>query len=77
MKKILAVSVASLMLVAGAAAAEADSAAIHVGDRLGSESATANQAQGTPIFVYLLTAAAVATIVALGVTNQHHNSVSP
>ena len=80
MKKVLAASVASLMLVAGVAAAESDSAAIHVGDRLGSASATANQAQGTPGFVYLLgaivAAAFIGGIVAATETH-HHNSVSP
>ena len=81
MKKVLAASVAGLMLVAGAAAAEADSAAIHVGDRLGSESGTANQAQGAPLFAYLFIAAAVGTVIAVAVNNssgsRHTHSVSP
>jgi hypothetical protein len=81
MKKVLAASVASLMLVAGVAAAASDSAAIHVGDRLGSASATTNQAEGTPMFLYLLGAAAAAGIIAIIVvsTEHHstHHSVSP
>jgi len=80
MKKVLAASVASLMLVAGVAAAESDSAAIHVGDRLGSASATANQAQGTPVILYFLGAAALAGIIAaivIGAEPHHSHSVSP
>ena len=78
MKKVLAASVASLMLVAGVAAAESDSAAIHVGDRLGSSSATANQAQGTALYLGAAIVAGVIAIIAIG-TQQHHStrSVSP
>ena len=79
MKKVLAASVASLMLVAGVAAAESNAAAIHVGDRLGSASATTNQAEGSPVLLYFLGTLALAGIIAgivIG-TQPHHHSVSP
>jgi len=81
MKKVLAASVASLMLMAGVAAAEPNAAAIHVGDRLGSASATTNQAEGTPDALYVLYAAALAGIITCAVLcfapHHHSHSVSP
>jgi hypothetical protein len=79
MKKILAASVASLMLVAGVAAAQSDSATIHVGDRLGSSSVTANHAEGTPLFLIVgaAVAAGIIAIIVVSTEPHHHHSVSP
>jgi hypothetical protein len=82
MKKLLAASVASLLLVAGVAAAESDGAGLRISDRLGSSSDTSNQAFGSPtMFVAIagLAAIAVAAVVLSnhGSNNNNSNSVSP
>jgi hypothetical protein len=79
MKKVLAAATASLLLLAGVAAAQTDSSTVRVGDRLGSQSATANQAQGTPLFLYIIGGALLAGVIYGAVNNSSgpSHSVSP
>ena len=83
MKAILTTSIASLVLVAGVAAAQSDSAVVRVGDRLGSSSDASNDLQGTSNTPLLLLGGGVALALIIGLAAGGHggggssNSVSP
>jgi len=76
-KKVLTASIASLLLLAGVAAAETDSAVIHVGDRLGSSSETINQDQGSPVPLYIAGGVVLIVIIAVAASQHSRKSVSP
>jgi len=77
-KKLLAASVAGLLLMAGVAAADSNSAVVRVGDRLGSSSATTNQGQGTAVTPFLIAGgAALIIIIIVAVGGNHSHSESP
>jgi hypothetical protein len=81
MKKVLSGSVASLLLLAGVAAAESDSAGLRINDRLGSSSATSNQDRGTTTLILAIGGIALIAIAGVALSNHGHgnnsNSVSP
>jgi hypothetical protein len=81
-KTILTASIASLLLVAGVAAAQSDSAIVRVGDRLGSSSDASNDLQGSNSTPLLLLGGGLALALIIGLAAGGHgggnsNSVSP
>ncbi|MDP2048959.1 MAG: hypothetical protein Q8K33_08735 [Cypionkella sp.] len=64
MKKTVAAITAGLLLVAGQAVAQNNSATARVGDRVGAEAGDASEFAGVPIFVLLIGAAVlISTII--------------
>ena len=64
MKKTLAAITAGLLLVAGQAVAQNNSATVRVGDRVGAQADDSSEFAGVPVFVLLIgTAVLIATIV--------------
>lgn len=63
MKKTIAAITAGLLLVAGQAVAQNNSATVRVGDRIGAEAGASSEFAGVPIAVLLLGAAALITLI--------------
>ena len=63
MKKTVAAITAGLLLVAGQAVAQNNSATARVGDRIGAETGASSEFAGVPIAVLLLGGAALITLV--------------
>lgn len=63
MKKTVAAITAGLLLVAGQAVAQNNSATVRVGDRVGAEAGDSSEFAGVPIFVLLIGAAVLITTI--------------
>ena len=63
MKKTIAAITAGLLLVAGQAVAQNNSATVRVGDRVGAEAGDSSEFAGVPIFVLLIGAAVLVTTI--------------
>ncbi len=63
MKKTIAAITAGLLLVAGQAVAQNNSATVRVGDRVGAEAGDSSEFAGVPIFVLLIGAAVLITTI--------------
>lgn len=63
MKKTVAAITAGLLLVAGQAVAQNNTATARVGDRVGAEAGDASEFAGVPIAVLLLGGAALITLI--------------
>ncbi len=63
MKKTVAAITAGLLLVAGQAVAQNNSATVRVGDRVGAEAGDTSEFAGVPIFVLLIGAAVLITTI--------------
>ncbi len=63
MKKTVAAITAGLLLVAGQAVAQNNSATVRVGDRVGAEAGDTSDFAGVPIFVLLIGAAVLITTI--------------
>jgi len=63
MKKTIAAITAGLLLVAGQAVAQNNSATVRVGDRVGAEAGDSSEIAGVPVAVLLIGAAALVTLV--------------
>ncbi|WP_439475956.1 hypothetical protein [Brevundimonas sp.] len=63
MKKTIAAITAGLLLVAGQAVAQNNSATTRVGDRVGAEAGDSSEFAGVPIFVLLIGAAVLITTI--------------
>ncbi len=63
MKKTIAAITAGLLLVAGQAVAQNNSATVRVGDRIGAEAGASSEFAGVPIAVLLLGGAALITLI--------------
>lgn len=63
MKKTIAAITAGLLLVAGQAVAQNNSATVRVGDRVGAEAGASSEFAGVPIAVLLLGGAALITLI--------------
>ena len=72
MKKLITSVVAGLVLMAGQAVANSDSAVVRVGDRVGSESKADNQLFGANAALIIVLGAAAATGIIL-LANHHHD----
>lgn len=59
MKKTIAAITAGLLLVAGQAAAQNNSATVRVGDRVGAQAGDSSEFAGVPVFVLLIGAAVI------------------
>jgi hypothetical protein len=76
MRKYLIATAIGAMLIAGQAAAT-DSAVVSLGDRVGSQSDTANDLTGTGSVFIILSAALLAGILISGFTEGGHNHPPP
>ncbi|MEY4555373.1 MAG: hypothetical protein RL093_492 [Pseudomonadota bacterium] len=65
MKKTIAAITAGLLLVAGQAVAQNNSATVRVGDRVGANAGDSSEFAGVPIFVLLIGAAVLVTTVVI------------
>lgn len=63
MKKTIAAITAGLLLVAGQAVAQNNSATVRVGDRVGAQAGDSSEFAGVPVFVLLIGAAVLITTV--------------
>lgn len=63
MKKTVAAITAGLLLVAGQAVAQNNTASARVGDRIGAEASDSSEFAGVPIAVLLLGGAALVTLI--------------
>ena len=63
MKKTIAAITAGLLLVAGQAVAQNNSATVRVGDRVGAEAGDSSEFAGVPVFVLLIGAAVLVTTI--------------
>ena len=63
MKKTIAAITAGLLLVAGQAVAQNNSATVRVGDRVGAQASDSSEFAGVPIFVLLIGAAVLITTI--------------
>ena len=63
MKKTIAAITAGLLLVAGQAVAQNNSATVRVGDRVGAEADSSSEFAGVPIAVLLLGGAVLVTLI--------------
>ncbi|TPW02924.1 MAG: hypothetical protein FD125_1843 [bacterium] len=74
MKKTVAAITAGLLLVAGQAVAQNNTASARVGDRIGAEASDSSEFAGVPIAVLLLGGAALITLVVVATDDDSESN---
>lgn len=74
MKKTIAAITAGLLLVAGQAVAQNNSATVRVGDRVGAEAGDSSEFAGVPIFVLLIGAAVLITTIVVATDDSSESA---
>ena len=74
MKKTIAAITAGLLLVAGQAVAQNNSATVRVGDRVGAEAGASSEFAGIPIAVLLISGAALVGLIVVATDDDSESN---